>query len=373
MSTLNSALSYSQPEEIVTGTYNFVSYKTQKTSYGASENFSIKLSSNSQFLDLGRSYMKFDLSTSTTGNLAPQGASAVFASLQDTVSGASAPICQNYNVMRNVQLQSSTLERKEIQKKCEQWTTSTSGNAVTSAFSKTICMPVPTSIVTDKFIPLALFNAGWSIDYATAVDSAVVSSGTYQISNVEVVGCLVTPSADYLQRVSSGLANGEILKLPLKLYKSIPLAVGASTTQTLQINCGYLSSLNSLSLVHKSSAAARVNLKELANFYLQVDGMRYPTNKVIDCTNSVETVYQTIASGSTQNNSFVPADDTQSFVHYNWASEGFSGGIASSNGSVQLETTFTSTPTANSILIAFIAHDSLLLVGQDGCNILNKV
>ena len=371
--SLNSALSYSQPEEIVTGTYNFVSYKTQKTSYGASENFSIKLSSNSQFLDLSKSYMKLDLATSTSGNLAPQGASAVFASLQDTVSGLSLPICQNWNVMRNVQLQSSTYERKKIQETCEQWTGTGTGVAVSSEFSKSICMPIPTSVVTDRFIPLCLFNSGHEISYSTAIDSAVVTAGTYTISNIEIVCALVTPTADYLQRVSGGIASGEILKLPLKLYKSLPIAVGAATTQTLTVNCGYLSSLNSLTLVHKATAASRVNLQEIKDFYIQIDGQRFPTNKTIDCANSVESVYQTIASGSTSNNAFVPANSNQTFVHFNWASEGFSGGIATSNGSIQLETNWSSTPTSNSILFTFVSHDSLLLVGQDGCNILNKV
>lgn len=116
-------------------------------------------------------------------------------------------------------------------------------------------------------------------------------------------------------------------------------------------------------------ANAMVNLAQTADFYLQVDGQRYPINKSV--TSGVESTYMTIGASSTSLESFTIANDKQRFNSYTWKSnDAFSSGIPTSNGSVSIDVTFSETPTENSSIISLIAYDGLLLIDQNGANLM---
>jgi hypothetical protein len=231
MTSLNihNSLTYASPMSITDGNIQFVSYKPSGAqSFSPGETINVILSSNTDFLVLDRSYVKFTLTTSAVGTLNPFGASACFNSVQDQVSGLSIPVSRNWNMQRSVQLSTDCSERKTVTASCEQFTGTGTGVATSVSGSFTICMPLPTSVVTDKLWPLALYNAGHIITYGLSNAATVVSAGTYTISNFEVVAALITPEPSYLEELSKGVAGGASLKIPVQLYKSITSTLSSS-------------------------------------------------------------------------------------------------------------------------------------------------
>ena len=65
---ISDSLTYTQPEGLLDGKINYIKFVPQgANSYGPSETIEVKLSSNTDFMVLDRSYIKFTLSTSATG------------------------------------------------------------------------------------------------------------------------------------------------------------------------------------------------------------------------------------------------------------------------------------------------------------------
>ena len=211
---ISNSLTYTQPESVLDGKINYVSYKPQgANSYSASETITVKLSSNTDFLIPDRSYVKFTLATSTTGTLSVNGGSACISSIVDNFGGAVLPIARNVHIKQGVKLQSGTSERKAIDTYAQSCTfDSATGLAVTAATSLTICMPFMSSFETDKILPLAILN-GFEQSITLNPASAVVSAGTYTISNFEIVAACLTPTQQYLQELAQGLNNGSTLLL----------------------------------------------------------------------------------------------------------------------------------------------------------------
>lgn len=364
---VHNSLTYSVPTPIIDGPIEYVSYKPSGSqTFRAGETISIKLSSNTQFLNLERSYCKFNLACSTTGSLNPLGASSVFKSVQDQVSGLSIPESRNWYIQNGIKLCTDTSERKATTAACESFTGTGTGTSVTSATNMTVCMPVPTSISTNQLIPLAFFNAGHLLTYSLSTDATVVSAGYYTITNFEIVAALQTPHSDLMGEYARGLASGNSLKIAVQLYKSITSTLSASNNQSLNVQCGFISSLNTVSIVEKTAAlGAMKNGGDLLNFYVNLDGQRYPKNKVI--STGIEAFYQTLAGYSTNLSTISVPDSNQPFQQYSWKSnETFARGVPTANGSLSLELDFTgSTPVAGSTIECILAYDALLMVSQN--------
>ena len=358
---ISNSLTYTQPESVLDGKINYVSYKPQgANSYSASETITVKLSSNTDFLVPDRSYIKFTLATSATGTLSVNGGTAVINSIVDNFGGAVLPIARNVHIKQGVKLQSGTSERKAIDTYCQSATFgSGSGLAVTAASSLTICMPFMSSFETDKVIPLAVLN-GWEQTVTLNPASAVVSAGTYTVSNFEVVAAMLTPTQLYLEQIAQGLNNGSTLKIPIQLSNSITSQVTSALTQNILVNCGYLSSMNQVTFVAKESALA--NSSKVSSWYVMVDSKRYPVNKEV--AGAVESVYQTLAGYSTDISSISLPHSTQTFNQYTFKSNGsFSSGISTANGMVELVLSFSSTPTGT--IETIISYDAYLEIGRN--------
>ena len=366
---ISNSLTYTQPESVLDGKINYVSYKPQgANSYSASETITVKLSSNTDFICLDRSYCKFTLSTSATGTLSVNGGTAVINSIVDNFGGAVLPIARNVHIKQGVKLQSGTSERKAIDTYAQSCTFgSGTGLAVTAATSLTICMPFMSSFETDKVIPLAVLN-GWEQTVTLNPASAVVSAGTYTVSNFEVVAAMLTPSQLYLEQIAQGLNNGSTLKIPIQLSNSITSPVSSALSQNILVNCGYYSSMNSVTFVHKESALA--NSSKVSSWYLMCDSNRYPKNKTI--AGAVESVYQTLAGYATDITSISVPDSTQTFNQYSFKTNGeFSSGIATANGLVELVLDFSSTPTGT--IETIINYDGYLEIGRNAVLLMTDV
>lgn len=372
MSNLNihESLTYSQPQISVTGPLNYVSYKPSGAQvFAPGDSFTIKLSSNTDFVDLQRSYMKYTVTpSSTSGNLSPMGGSSIFNSVSDQLGGLQFGVSRNYAIQRSLQLSTDTLERQSVTGTTE-FFTGTTGIACTAGNFNIVSPPV-TSIITDKMIPLAFLNAGHLITYTLNPAVNVVSVGSYTVSNVEFVAACVTPTAQYLEEISRGLASGNALKIPVSLYKSITSSLTSTSQQDLNFQIGFLSSINTVSIVEKSvSLGPMQNANDLNSFYVLLDGQRYPKNKSI--FNGPESFYQILAGYSTQLSSIKMFNSNQPFQQYSFKqNEDFGTGIASANGTLTLSLDFTGNiPAAGSTLECIVSYDAMILIAQNTCSL----
>ena len=202
----------------------------------------------------------------------------------------------------------------------------------------------------------------------------VVTAGTFTVSSVEIVAAMITPDQSYLQEISNGLANGGTLKLPLQLYKSITSTLAPTPNQNIAINCGYLGSINTITLIEKTAALGPIkNGNDIQNFYILLDGQRYPLNKAI--TTGVEAYYQTLAAYNTSLISLTIPDASQSFAHYSFkTNQQFSSGNSSANGLIEIAVDCTgSIPAAGSTIETMISYDALLIVSRNSCSLVVDV
>jgi hypothetical protein len=358
---INTSLTYSVPSRLEDGEISYVSYKPSGAQvFGPNDTITIKLSSNNEFLCLDRSYLKFKLTTDSVGKFHPNGAVSAISSISDSVSGLQLPIFRSFDIAQGIKLNSNTSERRAIANVCEGWVGGAIGSDTIVGGVLQAVMPVPTTLnSTEKYIPLAFMNAGHQLSYTLNPASKVVSVGSYILSEVEIVAALIQPNNDYLQEISKGMAAGGSLKIPLQLTKSITTQCSNSFQQTFNIMTGYLGSLNSISLVEKSLPF--VCGDGIKSYFINLDGKRYPRNKVL--TSRAEHIYQQLAGYNTKISTMGIPDVSQTFKQYSFESNGdFSAGVATANGSIEIDVEFTTIPTT---LECLLNYDALLLVSQN--------
>jgi hypothetical protein len=196
---INDSLTYAQPDRVIDGDISWVSFKpTSIGTYGPGQFVDFKLRSNNEFVILDRSYMNFSYAESgsvTTGSaLCTSGASSFFKQVTDTVSGLQLPLCNNWNVQNAMKLATDTVTRKTITTRCEYY----GAAAVNTGVSRTVCMPIPTTLATtSKIIPLAVLQGGWSLNYQlapylTAYNSANAGN-SYGLTNMDQHSTEVAP------------------------------------------------------------------------------------------------------------------------------------------------------------------------------------
>ena len=363
---IHSSLTYSYPEAVQAGDINFVSYKPSTNSFASNSTLSVKMTSNTEFLIPERSYIKFNLTPSAVSTLNPQGASACFSQIQDIIGGLSVPLQRNWNVERNVILQSDTSERKQITVACEQFTNSSSATGTVTAVDTAIPIVMPFISSVDfagKVFPLAVISSGWQIDYTLAPDATVVVAGSYTISDFEIVACMIKPPSNYMREINEGLASGSSLKMPVSLTKTITTGLTNNNSQSINLNIGYLSSINSLTMVQKTTNA-HITSAKLTSYVINIDGQRFPRNKQI--YTNLEGIYQTLAGYDTKINSIGLGDATyQVFQHYSFkSSPAFASGIPTANGIVSLDLACSTAPASTDVLIAMINYDALLVISN---------
>jgi len=370
---IHPSLTFAAPTLLSDGDINFVKFTAIGSNvFNPSDNVTVKVASNNEFLCLDRSYIKFRVTFDTTGTVNPQGLSAVFNSCQDTVSGMQMPIARNWHIKNKITLVTDSKERQSISNLTEGFTTGTAtGGACTAATYVDVVMPVPTTLATsDKYLPLAFMNAGLQFSWQLNAANQVVSVGSYIITNFEVVACLITPPNSYLEEIAKGLAGGSALKIPLTLTKSITAQPSAGvTSQVITLQTGYLGSINSVTLVEKAAVSPMVNQDGISSFFISLDGSRYPRNKSV--TGASESIYQILAGYSTSLASITLPDAFSRFKQYSFKSNGqFSSGAVSANGTLELNIEFTTVP---STIEAIISYDSLLLMSQNSALLVNDV
>lgn len=398
--SINQDLTYQAPEMITDGAITYTSFKPQTIgNYTPGQTIEFKLRSTNEFVILDRSYMKFTLQETgsvqhhTSGTLlSSMGAQACISQIQDTISGLQLPVIKNYNLQQSIKLNTDTYERKAITGLTEGY--STTGGAFSSGnkFPATpVCIPVPTGLSTaGKIIPLSVLNGGWNISLLLESYNKVFQNGavgnSYQISDIEIVCCMIQPDAGYLSELSSAMSKGGSLKLPLQLTKNITNTLAASSTQSVRVQCGYLSSLNSITnVVRQNSVVGQAtvssikdsfitNTAALSEYYYMINAQRYPRNKSIRCGTDPENLYQLLAAFNTKLSSLTPFTATTNFAHYCFESNGgFASGISVNDGYINIETTFGTTPTAGDICDTFLEYSAVLVIDAQTVNLITDV
>lgn len=370
---INSSLTYALPDITEDGSLQYVSYKPQGgSSFNQGESITVKVSSNTQMVNLKRSYVKFRLTTSAIGTLNPQGLSSVFNSVQDTISGLSLPVARNFHIQKQVSLITDESERKTITAVCEQYRDGITGQSTTAGGVFTVCLPIPTSFETDKLLPLPIMNAGWQAVYSLNNANVVVSAGTYTITDFELCCAMIQPSPDYLQEVSKGLQSGGALKIPVMLYRSITSNLSTSSSQNLILQTGYLSSINTITMVEKTLALGLArNGADVQSYFINLDGQRYPSNKSI--AGREENIYMTLASYNTSISSISAPDVGQPFQQFSFKTNSdFGSGVPTSNGVVEIALELTGVAVGSTIE-TIVSYDALLLVSNNSCSLITDV
>lgn len=393
---LHESLTYSAPADILMGDINFVSFKSDAVSYTPGQSCSFNLRSNNEFVILDRSYIKFSYtetgSVTTGSSISSAGASCFIKSVSDTISGLQLPVCDNWNVVNAVNLSNDTASRKSITTRCEYTGTyAAPGTAITTqtfGVARTAVMPIPTNLSSsNNVIPLAFFNGGWNVSYEfasylTAYISAN-SGNSYTITNAEIVCCVVKPPDAYLQEVQKTLSSGNSLKIPLQLAKVYTNLLSVGTTQSIRIQPGYLSSLNSIINVYRPTAdvnavskdSFKSNITNFQEYYINVNSQRYPRNFPVKvATENKEWLYQEMAGFNTStsmlNASTIAVNDK---LVYSWKSNSdFNSGISLNEGTVSVEILFSTAPTVNDILSTVVEFDCMLLVSQSNVSLLTS-
>ncbi|KAJ3317565.1 hypothetical protein HDV06_001478 [Boothiomyces sp. JEL0866] len=376
MTDLNTHPSYTAdiglPDIVQIGAVQYLSVKPiQSTSFSPNDTIQFKISSPNQLWTEDRTYLKYTITPSVTGAtngnyLNPMGSTAIFASVTEQYAGTIMPVYNNWNVVNQIKNYTSDQSRKNIIAQCESFTDNTTGT-LQIATSTNYISPLPLGTNWDgSQIPLLALNGGATISLTLDKASNVFTTGTYTVTNVELVCHLVTPSSDVLHQLDDGLRKGSQLKIPVKLYKSIPYALSGATTQDLLINTGYVSSLNSIACVtHDSSSGFFNNSNIVQDWYININGLRYPQNKNI--TAGIETIYQQLAS---QNTVYSKLNySVQPFQYFSWKSTGdFATGIPSNNSQLDVQFDYTGAPSGATTYF-IVGYDAIVSINLAGVNV----
>lgn len=395
--SLNSDITYQSPEKVQDGEINFVSFKPQSIGvYAPNSTVDFRIRSTNEFVILERSYMKFSLvetgavaAIAAGTSLTSMGGSAIISQVQDTVSGLQLPLLKNYNLQQSLKLNTDSSERKAITAITEQY--QVPGNTATLRYTKKMfCIPVPTSLDSaNKIIPLAVLNGGWNISLLLENHNRVFTNGavgnSYEVADLEIVCCMLKPDEKYLQELASAMSRQGSLKIPLQLTKNITSTLANSTTQSVRVQSGYLSSLNSITNVIRRAADVGTgnatlakdtfltSTSTLSNYYYMINSQRYPKNKAIQCDDP-ENLYHLLAGFNTKYSQMNPFTTTQNFNHFSFQSNGaFSSGIPLNDGNINIETTFTSAPANGDLFDCFMEYDAVLVIDQSSVNLIIDV
>lgn len=388
--TLNHDLTYAAPEKIQDGDINFVGFKPQSIGiYKQNSTVDFKLRSTNEFVILDRSYMKFSIietgavAAAASGGtvLSSMGAQAVISQVNETISGLQLPVLRNYNLQQSVKLNTDTSERKAVTTITEAYGGAASGN--NNKFAKrTFCIPVPTSLSTaNKVIPLSVLNGGWNISLQLENYNRVFTNGAvgneYEVTDLEIVLCMIKPDERYLSELASAMSRSGSLKIPLQLTKNLSTTLTNSSTQTVRVQCGFLSSLNSITnVIRKVSDVGTAtvssikdtfltNTAELKDYYFMINSQRYPKNKSITVADP-ENLIQLLAAFNTGYSQISPFSATTAFTHFSFESNGnFASGIPINDGYISIECSFTTSPTAGDIIDTFLEYSAVLVIDQN--------
>jgi hypothetical protein len=374
----------------------YVSFKPDRNIYQDSDMFSIRIQSPNEYVNLEKSYCKFNITTdsvsySTIGNM---GCSSIFESVSDTFDGITLPIVNNYNLYNTIFLNTMDTESKSLYNRLTgyiseddlhrqdafRFTDFKLGAAVTETVDSyatignifhsgnpnfngrakpnssvpvySIIPNLPSSIKS-KIIPLS--GRSWEVTYKLAPLNTVINylganTTHYYVNNFELIlymypgvsidYSIIGPYVRSYQQLLNG-TNNEFVKLNLGhvMVKDIFFFIRDRTL----INVNTLDSF-------KASA-----FKYLLDYFIEINSQRYPRNHNITVKNDGENILQLLHSGlNLKNLQHLKPVVTGNFFDRTFCSFHFENGIPSNDS--ELTINLNMVVAANLILDCFIVY-----------------
>lgn len=386
--SLSESLLYSSPVKTVAGELNFTEFIPQSgSSFGAGENFSIRVSSPDSFIDPKKCWLKFTLSftgTTDAGNqLNALGGAAVIKRVDTIVSGVEIESIDNYNHYCSMVYKRQPLTYlqllRETEKSAYDGGATIGSHTSSSQTSRVINHPLRVAIMEghSNLIPVPFLRGG--IEFRFTMESLLSNIATtggsggftaYSISNVRLVCGMVKPLASYLQQFQQKLESGGEATLPIQIVRNLNFVPTASTSQEAILSPGYLSSVRSVMGAYRANGAgfnsdARNNL---TSYFWMIGSKRYPLNKQISTSDDdAENVMFALASiDNTYNHLRTPtlSATTGHLIYYNFcADSGFGNGEPCSDGQVRLIQTYSAAPNTSGRVDLYVTYDAKLRVG----------
>ena len=391
-------LSYLPPDMYDQTSRNMVKFRPRESSFVGGQNIEVQVESNTEYIDLQRSFITFDVATTvpspTTGvaQLSSLGGGIFLSGLSETIYGKALPQIQNVPLIYQTDFITDSEKRQKLHNKSSYFiplvtagSTFTTGltavDEATAISATRMCLPMIGHLKSANApIPLPDINGGIVYNFSLNSTAKCFTAGlpaSYVITNFAIVGNMLRPSDQYLIEHQDFLAKGRSLDLGLQMVNTstIPLVTTSGVnTQTVRVQSGYKKSLNSVILDVRSAdtfEAVSVIKDHINDLYYTVGTERYPRNFSIDLTKK-DNVWTSmgITSVFDDNVNFNDLFTTQGFHIQNFKSNqtAMFSGIPIEGGQFEANITFkdaTTVGVANVVLF----YDGLLKITANGCEV----
>jgi hypothetical protein len=389
-------LSYTLPPIALIGEQSFVSFKPVEASpFRENQTFSIQVADTENFLAGDGMYLKYKMKltgggTTGTSVLSTVGLLAPIKEISFDCGGAQVESVREYANWNAVIKKRVTGERRQYLGETECFAAngdSLSGTANQLNNGRYCVHSIENSIgQTNKDIPLPFIRSGIRMrftlgSFADVVKSTAGSFTGYEISEVELICKMIRPPQSYLKEAQAALEAGRRMTIPLTLTKHYQTVLNASTNQTVDVFCGPVTSLKSVTAtmrqsanINSTSADAYVHtLDKLKQYSVQVGAKKYPQNFYVQTTNdsSLGAIDPTVLalaispvsshSAGFANNSAWTAN-TDNFIYYPFARD-YANGVSVPDGKIGIELLFNSAPTTGNVVDVYLEVDALLSIG----------
>jgi hypothetical protein len=417
---LDSTLTYSDPEEYVSGSLTFArQIPNSGPSVSNGGNVILNVNSGSEYMITGKSYLR-GICTPTFANntsgatVSALGYSALVSSCNDFLGSKQVSQIVNYPIKRYCELVSAPPALQNCLNIWEGFSPAyTAGNAVTQTTGNVFCIDLPGQLSScSRALPLPFTGSGYELnivigqpnDVYSASASTNVKPTSFSITNLEMVVALSQPSATYLQATKNSIDSGRSLKLAIENCRIFTINVQGSTPFNPVINLGAVSSLNSIDVVQRagnavSSATANRDSyigcstltsnsnasgaygntagNGLQTMQVYANNTQYPRSGYVymnlNGLNSGDYLkMQQVQFGTSYSdlNTSTVAQCNQ-FLTYPWKSnEKLNSGLYLANGQVQLQMTYVASPSSTDSLSLIANFDTIIEVGKGVVDIL---
>lgn len=400
-------LSYSPQTPTIDNSVNFVQFKPiSGSTFGPSDSIKFKITSNNAFIRPSKCFLRYKIQLTggtahASGTQTTAGyAAGVISRVETIVSGLRVEDIDEYGLMCAKLYQKSTTEYQNTLKALEGFADGANAkmNSTAPRGVRTVCHALRTALFeSNQDIPLCFLRGGIELNLFTNVFAALnLTAGTtpptsYQITDVSMVIATVKVPDSYLSSFQNSLEKGNTAKIPLKITRHISNQLVAASENHVQLNVGFLKSLDSITGIIRKAAEINADTKDtfglncrdgLESFYISNGSDRIPRDHTIGCAlvsadvvDPTALMYELISIDNSYQhlNTGAGYSTTTDFEINHCFTPHFSShgqGLTISDGSIVEHLNFAaSLPTALSRVDWFLLYSAMLSVNNDGVSL----
>ena len=398
---LDDALTYQKPAVSVSGEQNFVSFKPSEAGpFTSNQSFSINVNSTTAFIDPTKMWLKYKLrltggTSAGSTTISASGGAMVVKSLTTSVGGLQVERINNYNQYVSIQHKRGTGENTNLLKDLECVASTTALTVDANYANGRYVVHALKNCITQQqqLVPLPYIRGGIRFEFQLdTINNAVLSLATstdFEVSDVQLICSMISPSDDYMKSFQSSLENGKTASIQTVITNSYQTSLNATTQQSVDILCGFVQSLKSITFTQRASASLNSSTVDafnndthdkLKSWYLSVGSSRYPQNFYISTTNvnSLGVIDPTSLALVNGKGNYASIDSKVAYTtstdcvnSYRFGSNSFGAGAQVADGKLTLSLEFNSAPTTGNQVDVFLQSDALIEIGAGGI-ILNQ-